>query len=313
MFGGTAFSPDGAFIYYVSYEKSDPDGSLYRISVLGGPTIRLIRNFDSMFTLSPDGRQVTFYRNDAEREHQSIIIASLDTSEERVLLSRAVSETVLDGVPAWSPDGSLIAFASGETHQAAEPEGGLSLFAADVRDAGLRQLSAERYVSIGKMNWTPDGKGLVFVGRRPRETNQIYRLSYPDSEVRRITNDLLIYGNYGLGITDDERAIVVDIWEITAQLWIVDAEGNANNARQLTLGGRDGVQGISSLVDGRIAYVARTGDAYDIWTVKQDGSRGKAVNSRPVFSGKDVGNARRKVSRLHFRPLTRQSPLSHGD
>jgi Tol biopolymer transport system component/DNA-binding winged helix-turn-helix (wHTH) protein len=286
FFGGTAFSPDGAFIYYVSYERNDPSGSLYRIPVLGGPTTRLIGNFDSQFTLSPDGRKVTFYRSDAEGKYKSIMIASLDTGEERTLLSRATNETILGGIPAWSPDGSLIAFAATETRETAEIERVLFLFAVDVEGGGIKQLSTERYLDIGKMNWTPDGKGLVFVALRPRVPNQFYYLSYPGSEVRRITNDLLTYGNYGLGITADQSVLVVDIWERAAQLWIIDADGGTESAKQLTLGNDDGARGISSLADGRIAYVARTGDQYDIWTVKQDGTEAKPLTANSFSQGR---------------------------
>jgi len=284
FFGGTAFSPDGSFIYYVSYEKDDPKGALYRIPVLGGPTTRLIGNFDSQFTLSPDGRQVTFYRGDADGKHENIMIASLETGDERTLLSRATSETILSGIPAWSPDGSQIAFGAVEARLAAEPEGGVRLFAAGVEGHGVRQLSDERFIDIGKMNWTPDGKGLVFVALRLRSPNQFYYLSYPGGEVRRITNDLLTYGNYGLGITADESAMVVDVWEHAAQLWMVDANGQTEG-RQLTLGNNDGARGLTSLPDGRIAYVARTGDEYDIWTARNDGAEARALTADSYSQG----------------------------
>ena len=284
FFGGAAFSPDGNFIYYVAYEKNDPAGALYRIPVLGGPPTRLIGDFDSMFTLSPDGRQVTFYRSDAEHKHRSIMIASLDGGEERKLLSRTPTEATFGGIPAWSPDGSQIAFAAAEARQPAAAEGGLSLFAADVEGHGIKQLTTEHFVDIGKMNWAPDGKGLIFVALRPRVPNQFYYLSYPGSELRRITNDLLTYGNYGLGITADQSAMVVDIWEHATQLWLVNGDGT--DKRQLTLGSEDGARGISSLADGRIAYVARTNDEYDIWIVKEDGTQAKPLTADTFFQGK---------------------------
>ena len=286
FFGGSAFSPDGAFIYYVSYEKDDPKGALYRIPALGGPTTRLIGNFDSQFTLSPDGRQVTFYRNEADGKHQNIMVAALDTGAERTLLSRATNETILTGVPAWSPDGSQIAFAAAEARETGQPDGGVHLFVTDIAGREVKQLSNERYIDIGKMSWTPDGKGLVFVAMRPRLPNHFYFVSYPTGEVRRITNDLVTYGNYGLGITADESAMVVDIWEFAAQLWKVDADGETAS-KQLTLGSNDGVRGLTSLADGRIAYVARTGDEYDIWTAGNDGAEARAFTA-DSFAQADV-------------------------
>ncbi|MEO6391886.1 MAG: winged helix-turn-helix domain-containing protein [Pyrinomonadaceae bacterium] len=283
FFGGAAFSPDSMQIYYVSYEKNDRGGALYRIPVLGGPPTRLIGDFDSMFTLSPDGRQVAFYRREAEGKQKSIIIASLESGEQRTLLSRATAETILSGIPAWSPDGSLIAFGAAQAMEDDQKDGATFLFAAQVASGEVRQLSNERYVEIGKMNWTPDGKGLIYVALRPREGNQFYYLSYPETAVHRITNDLLTYGNYGLGITNDQHAMVVDIWESTSQLWIIGADGKTGDARQLTLGNDDGAQGLSALADGRMAYVARTGDEYDIWTANADGTGAQPLTA-DVFS-----------------------------
>ncbi len=112
-FGGTAFSPDGAFIYYVVYDKHDPHGALYRIPVLGGIATRVLPNFGSMFTFSPDGLRVAFYRKNYERKEVSIMIAALDGSSEQVILTRPFSEAILSAIAAWSPDGKTIAFGAG--------------------------------------------------------------------------------------------------------------------------------------------------------------------------------------------------------
>lgn len=285
FFGGTAFSPDGGLIYYVCYDRNDPQGALYRIPVLGGPPTRLIGDFDSMFSLSPDGREVAFYRKDSTHKEESIVVASLDESNERVLLTRHQSDTILIGMPAWSPQGSLIAFGASGAGDANAPGGGASLFAADVRSGEIRQLSAERFVDIGKMNWKPAGQGLVFVAFRPRAGNQLYYLSYPACEVRRITNDLLTYGNYGLGITSDSTALTADVWESSAQVWTIGADGDAGRASQLTLGNDDGRQGIASLPDGRIAYAARTNDEYDIWIAKEDGTGARPLTADSFSEG----------------------------
>ena len=287
FFGGTAFSPDGGLIYYVCYDRNDPQGALYRIPVLGGPATRLIGDFDSMFSLSSDGREVAFYRKDSTHKEESIVVAALDGSNERALLTRNQSDTILVGMPAWSPQASLIAFGASEAGEADAPAGGAFLFAADVGSGGIKQLSAERFVDIGKMYWKPDGQGLVFVALRPRVGNQLYYLSYPACEVRRITNDLLTYGNYGLCITSDSTTLTADVWESSAQVWTIGADGDAGGATQLTLGNDDGAHGIASLPGGRIAYVARTNDEYDIWIAKEDGTGARPLTA-DSFSERDI-------------------------
>jgi Tol biopolymer transport system component len=113
----------------------------------------------------------------------------------------------------------------------------------------------------------------------------LYYLSYPACELRRITNDLLTYGNYGLGITSDSTALTADIWESSAQIWTIGADGDTGGANRLSLGNDDGAHGIAPLPDGRIAYVARTGDEYDIWIAKEDGTGAKPLTADSFSQG----------------------------
>jgi len=278
IFGGSAFSPDGSHIYYVVFDKRDPDGALYRIPVLGGPPLRLLNNFDSQFTLSPDGAQVAFYSDEPDGTHQSIVVATLDSGELRTLLTCARNETILSGIAAWSPDGAQITFAAGPARGLSSANGAFTIRSIAVAGGPAGQLSPEEFMEVGKMNWTPDGRGIVFVALRPRIGNQLYYLSYPEREVRRITNDLLSYGNYGLSITADSSAMVVDDWHSTAQLWLVGADGAASGARQLTLGIDDGARGLAPLDGGRIAYVSRNAEL-DIWAVNDDGTEARALTA----------------------------------
>ena len=47
----------------------------------------------------------------------------------------------------------------------------------------------------------------------------------------------------------------------------------------------DGARGLASLPDGRIAYVARTGDEYDIWTARNDGAEARALTADSYSQG----------------------------
>jgi len=156
-----------------------------------------------------------------------------------------------------------------------------SIYGIDVASGAMKPLTNQHWAELGKMVWTSDGSGLVLVARDPRIGNQIYYLSYPTGEVRRITNGLRGFGNYGLGITADSKTIVADSWETSAQLWLVGADGNTSRAVPLTSGDYDGRRGLAGLPDGRIVYVARDGGGYDFWTVKADGTDAKALTADP--------------------------------
>jgi Tol biopolymer transport system component len=279
LFGNTEFSRDGAYIYYEVYDKRDPKGALYRINALGGPPIRLFGDLISMFSLSPDGSRVTFYRHDPARKQLRLLITELDGTNEQTLLTRPYSDIAFTGIPAWSPDGRLIAFVpelSVSKLDKNEPE---TIYAIDLEGHEMKPLTGEHWAGIGKIIWTADGRGLIFIANRAGTGNQLYYLSYPEGEVRRITNDLHSYGNYGLGITADGSALVAETWESQTQLWVVGADGDSSRALQLTNGMADGRRGTAWLADGRIVYVTREGSQYDLWTIRDDGTDAKALTA----------------------------------
>ena len=287
LFGNTEFSRDGAYIYYGVFDKRDPGGALYRIPALGGPPTRLLGDMISMFCLSPDGRRVAFYRHDPARKQLSLMITELDGTGAQTLLTRPYSDVAFTGVPAWSPDGRMIAFVpdiSVTKLDKSEPE---TIYGIDIASREMKPLTQEHWPSIGKMVWTADGRGLIFIAYRPNTGNQLYYLSYPGGEVRKITNDLHSYGNYGLGITADGSALVAETWETSTQLWIVGVDDDSSRAIQLTAGDLDGRRGLAAFPDGRIVYVAREGGEYDFWTVKEDGTDARPITADP-FNDRDV-------------------------
>ncbi|MEO6390965.1 MAG: winged helix-turn-helix domain-containing protein [Pyrinomonadaceae bacterium] len=273
IFGGTGFSPDSTLIYYTVFDKRDPKGALYRIPALGGPTTRLLGDISSMFSLSPDGRRVTFYRYDPARKLLSLMIAPLDGTIEQTLLTRPYDDVAYTGIPAWSPDGRMIAFVPDPSVTKRDDSGEAeTIYGIEIAGGAIKPLTDEHWAGIGNLAWMPDGRGLMVIGFRLRTGNQLYYLSYPEGVVRRITSGVQGLGNYGLGITSDSSALVADSYESSAQLWMVGADGDAGQAIRLTTGDYDGRRGLAGLPDGRIVYVARDGGDYDLWTVKEDGT-----------------------------------------
>jgi Tol biopolymer transport system component len=67
----------------------------------------------------------------------------------------------------------------------------------------------------------------------------------------------------------------------SSQIWAMDPNGESRTAVQLTTGQTDGRSGIAPLVDGRVAYISRTGENLNIWVMNQDGTDQKQTTSNP--------------------------------
>ncbi|HLM01024.1 MAG TPA: winged helix-turn-helix domain-containing protein [Pyrinomonadaceae bacterium] len=289
-FGSISFSPDGTFIYYIAYEPGEPEGALYRIPVVGGQAAKVLSNVKFMFTLSPDGRRVAFFRFDTGAKQTRIISAALEAiGDEKTVLTFNDAEKAVTGVPAFSPDGNLLAFGLADVTPAtdfSQPQ--FSPFTVDLQTGEMKSLTTEKWSEIGKTAWMPDGSGLVFPGNRPRVGNQIYYLAFPSGEVTRITKELNVYGNYGMGISRDGTRLVADLRESEAQIWSIDAGGSTARAEQLTNGRSDGARGLASLSDNQIVYTTITGDDGDLWILRsgENGIReGRPLTSDAFFEG----------------------------
>src|SRR5262249_52800580 len=139
-------------------------------------------------SFSPDGREMVFQRRNGKTGVSSLIIAASNGGEERVLLTPSKGLEEL-GFPAWSPDGKLIAFCAVNL-QAPFP-GNYTLVGVSPQTGAIETLSPEKWDNCYRMAWTRDGQGLVFIGTKSGEgystrRNQIYYLSYPQGEARRL-------------------------------------------------------------------------------------------------------------------------------
>jgi Tol biopolymer transport system component/DNA-binding winged helix-turn-helix (wHTH) protein len=285
-FGCVDFSPDGALIYYIVFDERDPYAALYSVPILGGSPKRVTGRLGTCFALSPDGKRIAFYRGDPENNRTNLVVAAAhDGSGERILMSRDRDEWSHGLGLAWSPDGKTIAvFANLEVKN---PESSSLFYGIDTKNGALKPLTAEKFSGVGKMSWASDGRRLFFVGKRPGIENQLYLMEYPSGEVRRVTNDLESYGNYGLGVAADSETLVADIFERKSEIWSLGPDGEAGGAVRVTSGTTDGRGGIASLPGERLAYVARTGNSLEIRTTAENGSETKTLTT-DSFTQKDV-------------------------
>jgi serine/threonine protein kinase/Tol biopolymer transport system component len=283
-YSSLAFSRDGDYLYFTATEKASTEPALYQMPTLGGAPRKLFDRVRGRPAFSPDGRQIAFVRldegarkGDASFSEDRLVIANANGGEERVLAVRKFPEIFFygryaDGL-AWSPDGKLIAVSAGTW------AGGYRLNPVAVRVADGKELPlpAQQWHSIMGMAWLSDGSGLLLTAsHRPVEARQIWHVSLPGGEARKVTNDLSEY--IGASLTADARAFVTVQMESLSNLWVVNP-ADPLSARQITSvsGRQNGDYGLAWTPDGRIVYASKVNGQLDLWVTGLDDSGSKQL------------------------------------
>ena len=279
QFGALSFSPDSNYVNFVRAEKNEL-AALFQMPVLGGAEKRLISDADGAVSYSPDGKQFAFVRGNSPNIGESgLLIANADGTAERILSLRKRPETFpwwRDPTPSWSADGKSIACIIGGD---ATGTGLMHLVEVLVADGTVKPIPSEGWYEINRVAWLPDKSGLVILAAdKPSSyhAQQIWYVSYPDGEARRITTDFNHYRD--LSATPDASALVAVQSNRISNIWTAPAS-DAGRATQIKSGGhnQDGTDGLAFTPDGRIVYYSQASGADDIWIMNADGSGQKQL------------------------------------
>jgi len=269
---GLTFSRDGNYLYFVKRDESVGLGTLFQVPSLGGSPRQLLVDVDSPIDFSPDGKKFVFVRQASKNKTSNLIIANVDgTGETNLAVLNDPAYFSING-PAWSPDGARIAVS--ET-----PNGDFMSFSLETVAVGSgtkTRLGSRNWGGPRQMSWLPDGSAIVFAAPADKMSvnPQIWQVSYPGAQARRVTNDLNFY--IGSTITADGSALATVQVSLVANLSITGF-GSAisfSSPRHVTSGvGRaDGLGGITWAPGDKIIYGYYSGGVIRFASVAPDGS-----------------------------------------
>lgn len=182
--GCVLWSPDGKRFACEGQGQNDPSrNGIYTILSSNGRGLTRITSNpggdDIPIDYSPDGRQIVFSRTDPTFRHTALFVANVDGGAPQRITPWGFSDD--DG--SWSPDGTLIAFASNGSLYTVHPDG------TDLAKVPLAVGSPSNAFDVG---WSPDGTKITFslFGGSSPGTGQegIFTADADGSHVAAVTN-----------------------------------------------------------------------------------------------------------------------------
>jgi Tol biopolymer transport system component/DNA-binding winged helix-turn-helix (wHTH) protein len=257
-----AISHDNNWIYFAQGNPSETAKrpALYRMPLFGGAPRKVLDDLEVFGALSPDDRRILLRRFKASGGIYLLSVSAIDGSDERMIASSNLASDYMGSE--WSPDGAKLLFIRMEQRA----DGNYwSLMEMPAEGGASRLILAPAQRRISFAVWADQGRGIVMSATDPvTRIPQLYYVSYPASETRRITNDLAGYTTVCVGGETILAGRVDRQSKVSVTGW--PKPGPARQAIE-----RDMADGFSWMPDNRIVYDTRDDGVLHIWIADSAG------------------------------------------
>jgi len=268
------FTPDGNYLEYLIAVPSAPTGKIFQVPVLGGTPRQILDSATSGVAFSTDGSHMAFSNLDASNMETSLVVADLDGSKPRTL-AKAKSSFQYNtyGTIRWSPDGKHIVTSASDPNDVHGLQGYLVDF--EVESGAQKPIAGRHWRDVREFAWLPDGSGLLLAAMdKTGGFGQLWIVSYPSGELRRISNDLSDY--ISVAVSADGRTIAAGQRNISAELWSAPLTA-PDSLQQISSGRLDGVNDFAIAPDGRIVYTANHAGNWDLFISDANGENSRQL------------------------------------
>src|SRR5262249_2760366 len=276
---GISFSPDGDYLYYLNQDPESPAYSaLFQVPSLGGTPRKVAFDVDTAARLSPDRARICFRRGKPGIKADALFVAELASGKGRELM-RIPAPEFFGAAPWWSPDGRRVAAT------VSTPEGGLHSWVTivDVASGAQEKLEGRRLQFISSVAWLPDGRSLVCAaGTGAALAPQVFLLSSPGGQARRVTSDLSGYEDVSVASSGNSIAAVrrTDVTNV----WIAPVEpGKEPRPLTTATGAAGSASNPAPLPGGAVAFTMQEGDTAGLWRLAADGSERHELSGPGIF------------------------------
>ncbi len=269
------FAPDGSHLYYLATRKDAAAPSLHRVSTVGGSSQVVFEGVIAKPAFSADSARMALLTRGPGPDERFIVIADADGRNPR-RVTRAPSQAPYGGVIAWSADGRWLAVARAPSNTTEE------IAIIDPQSGEERALPSRQLTGISGLAWAPDGRSLFVVADTDASENlpQIWSVSYPSGEARRITSG---QGQHmGISLSRDGRSLVTWFFLQRSDIWVVPV-GKPHEA--ITMSTQRQMSTSESVLawagNDRLVFSEIVDGNMDIWSANTDGTARLRLSSAP--------------------------------